>query len=75
MRLFIPPIMNASYIKEGSTVSVMGVVRRHDNVLMIVPPTEPVSVGCRWAQCLLPTYVEGLVLACEESQDSDVIPV
>nr|XP_043623650.1 uncharacterized membrane protein At1g16860 [Erigeron canadensis] len=63
------------YIKEGSTVSVMGVVRRHDNVLMIIPPTEPMSTGCQLSCCLLPTYVEGLVLTCDESQNADVIPV
>lgn len=63
------------YIKEGSTVSVMGVVRRLDNVLMIVPPSEPVSTGCRWPCCLLPTYIEGLTLTCDESQNADVIPV
>ena len=63
------------FIKEGSTVSVMGVVRRHDNILMIVPPTEPISTGCQWARCLLPTYVEGLVLTCDDSQNADVIPV
>lgn len=28
--------LKEGYIKEGSTISVMGVVRRHDNVLMIV---------------------------------------
>lgn len=67
--------LKEGYIKEGSTVSVMGVVRRHDNVLMIVPPTEPVSTGCQWARGLLPTYVEGLVLTCDESQNADVIPV
>ncbi|KAI3498971.1 hypothetical protein L1887_34760 [Cichorium endivia] len=67
--------LKEGYIKEGSTVSVMGVVRRHDNVLMIVPPTDPMSTGCRWACGLLPTYVEGLVLTCEESQNDDVIPV
>lgn len=64
-----------SYIKEGSTVSVMGVVRRHANVLMIVPPSEPVSTGCQWTQCLPPTNIEALVLACDETQNSDVIPV
>ncbi|KDP20682.1 hypothetical protein JCGZ_21153 [Jatropha curcas] len=67
--------LKEGYIKEGSTVSVMGVVRRHDNVLMIVPPQEPVSTGCRWFQFLLPTYVEGLVLTCEDNQDADVVPV
>ncbi|KAL2495523.1 Ubiquitin-specific protease family C19-related protein [Forsythia ovata] len=67
--------LKEGYIKEGSTVSVMGVVQRHDNVLMIVPPAEPVSTGCRWPCCLLPTYIEGLILTCDESQNSDVIPV
>ncbi|KAE9599093.1 hypothetical protein Lal_00043915 [Lupinus albus] len=67
--------LKEGYIKEGSTVSVMGVVRRHDNVLTIVPSSEPVSTGCQWFRCLLPTYVEGLVLTCEDNQNSDVIPV
>ncbi|CDP04466.1 unnamed protein product [Coffea canephora] len=67
--------LREGYIKEGSTVSVMGTVSRHDNVLMIVPPTEPMSTGCQWTRCLLPTYVEGLVLTCDESQTADVIPV
>ncbi|KAF2298250.1 hypothetical protein GH714_020866 [Hevea brasiliensis] len=67
--------LKEGYVKEGSTVSVMGVVQRHDNVLMIVPPQEPVSTGCQWFQCLLPTYVEGLVLMCDDNQDADVVPV
>ncbi|KAL5574777.1 hypothetical protein UlMin_016476 [Ulmus minor] len=67
--------LKEGYIKEGSTVSVMGVVRRHDNVLMIVPSTEPVSTGCQWTRCLLPTYVEGLILTCDDNQNADVVPV
>lgn len=67
--------LKEGYIKEGSTVSVMGIVRRHDNVLMIVSPSEPVSTGCQWTRCLLPTYVEGLILTCDDNQNADVIPV
>ncbi|KAI4295979.1 hypothetical protein L6164_035972 [Bauhinia variegata] len=67
--------LKEGYIKEGSTVSVMGVVRRHDNVLMVVPSTEPVSTGCQWFRCLLPMYAEGLILTCEDNQNSDVVPV
>jgi hypothetical protein len=67
--------LKEGYIKEGSTVSVMGVVRRHENVLMIVPPTEPIATGCQWGRCLLPTYVEGIVLTCDDTQNGDVIPV
>ncbi|KEH31327.1 ubiquitin-specific protease family C19 protein [Medicago truncatula] len=39
--------LKEGYIKEGSTVSVMGVVHRNDNVLMIVPPPEPLTTGCQ----------------------------
>lgn len=67
--------LKEGYIKEGSTVSVMGVVRLQDNVLMIVPPAEPISTGCQWTRCLLPTYVEGLILTCDDIQNADVIPV
>ncbi|KAL3742227.1 hypothetical protein ACJRO7_017675 [Eucalyptus globulus] len=67
--------LKEGYIKEGSTVSVMGVVRRHDNVLMIVPPPEPISTGCQWRQCLLPTYVEGLIVMCADNQETDVVNV
>ncbi|CAA6672169.1 unnamed protein product [Spirodela intermedia] len=67
--------MKEGYIKEGSTVSVMGVVQRNENVLMIVPPAEPVSTGCRWARCFLPASLDGIVLRCEDSSKTDVIPV
>ncbi|XP_020091028.1 uncharacterized membrane protein At1g16860-like [Ananas comosus] len=63
------------YIKEGSTVSVMGVVRRNENVLMIVAPSEPFSTGCQWAKCLFPASFEGIVLRCEDTSKIDVIPV
>ena len=63
------------YIKEGSTVSVMGVVQRNENVLMIVPPSEPFSTGCQWLKCLLPANLDGIVLRCEDISKIDVIPV
>ncbi|KAF5194107.1 Ubiquitin-specific protease family c19 protein [Thalictrum thalictroides] len=67
--------LKEGYIKEGSTVSVMGIVQRQENVLMIVPSPQPPSTGCQWMRCLLPTYIEGLILKCDESQDADVVPV
>ncbi|ERN12460.1 hypothetical protein AMTRI_Chr01g136930 [Amborella trichopoda] len=67
--------MKEGYIKEGSTVSVMGVVQRNDNVLMIVPPSDPFSTGCQWAKCILPASLEGIVLRCEDTSKIDVIPV
>ncbi|XP_071725422.1 uncharacterized membrane protein At1g16860-like [Rutidosis leptorrhynchoides] len=67
--------LKEGYIKEGSTVSVMGIVQRHNNVLMIVPPSERVPTGCQWTKCLLPVSLEGIVLRCEDSSKLDVIPV
>uniref|UniRef100_A0A453CT95 Uncharacterized protein n=1 Tax=Aegilops tauschii subsp. strangulata TaxID=200361 RepID=A0A453CT95_AEGTS len=63
------------YIKEGNTVSVMGVVQKSGSMLMIVPPSEPVSSGCLWGKCLFPSKLDGLVLRCEDTSDMDVIPV
>ncbi|RZS08197.1 hypothetical protein BHM03_00039140 [Ensete ventricosum] len=68
-------VCSFAYIKEGSTVSVMGVVQRNDNVLMIVPPSESFSTGCQWARCILPASLEGIVLRCEDTSKVDVIPV
>lgn len=67
--------LKEGYIKEGSSASVMGVVQRNDNVLMIVPPSEPLPTGCQWSKCLLPTSLDGIVLHCEDTSKLDVIPV
>lgn len=67
--------LKEGYIKEGSTVSVMGVVRRNDNVLMIVPPPEPLSTGCQWTRCIQPASIEGIVVRCEETSNINVVPV
>lgn len=67
--------LKEGYIKEGSTVSVMGVVQRNDNVLMIMPPPEPLATGCQWAKCIFPANLEGIVLRCEDTSKVDVIPV
>ncbi|XP_022843625.1 uncharacterized membrane protein At1g16860-like [Olea europaea var. sylvestris] len=67
--------LKEGYIKEGSTVSVMGVVQRNENVLMIVPPAEPFTTGCQWTKCIFPTSLDGIVLRCEDSSKMDVIPV
>ncbi|KAK9697171.1 hypothetical protein RND81_08G019700 [Saponaria officinalis] len=67
--------LKEGYIKEGSTVSIMGVVQRNDNVLMIVPPAEPFPTGCQWSKCILPASLDGIVLRCEDTSKVDVIPV
>ncbi|KAF7010764.1 hypothetical protein CFC21_025131 [Triticum aestivum] len=67
--------LKEGYIKEGSTVSVMGVVQKNESVLMIVPPSEPISSGCQWGSCFFPANLDGLVVRCEDTSDMDVIPV
>ncbi|KAJ1410006.1 putative membrane protein [Sesbania bispinosa] len=67
--------LEEGYIKEGSTVSVMGVVQRNENVLMIVPPPEAITTGCQWTKCIFPASLEGVVLRCEDTSKNDVIPV
>ncbi|XP_022998753.1 uncharacterized membrane protein At1g16860-like isoform X2 [Cucurbita maxima] len=67
--------LREGHIKEGSTVSVMGVVQRNENVLMIVPPPDPIAIGCEWSKCIFPPSIEGIVLQCEDASKNDVIPV
>ncbi|KAM7270399.1 hypothetical protein ACFE04_029613 [Oxalis oulophora] len=67
--------LKEGYIKEGETVSVMGIVKRHENIVTIVPPSDPVSTGCQWLRCLLPTYVESLILTCDTEVLENVVVV
>ncbi|CAN8233804.1 unnamed protein product [Cochlearia groenlandica] len=67
--------LKEGYIKEGSTVSVIGMVQRNENVLMIVPTTEPLGGGWQWSKCTFPASLEGIVLRCEDSSNVDAIPV
>lgn len=67
--------LKEGYIKEGSTVTVMGIVQRQENVLMIVPPREPISTGCQWKNLILPRNLEGLIISCDESCRVDGIPL
>ncbi|GLJ24332.1 hypothetical protein SUGI_0464430 [Cryptomeria japonica] len=67
--------LKEGYVKEGSTISVMGVVRHIDNVVTIVPPSEPISTGCQWLKFFLPASIEGIVLRYEEALIQNVEPV
>ncbi|KAF5733279.1 hypothetical protein HS088_TW17G00821 [Tripterygium wilfordii] len=54
--------LEEGYVREGSSVSVFGMLRRNDNVLMIVQPPEIISTGCLCHKLLLPSDVDGLIL-------------
>ncbi|WOL19100.1 hypothetical protein Cni_G27897 [Canna indica] len=66
--------LKEGYIKEGSTASVMGVLRMNENLLMI-DPSYDFSTGCQWSSCLFPLFVQGLILIGDESTDEMVYQV
>ncbi|KAE8723261.1 Ubiquitin-specific protease family C19-related protein isoform 2 [Hibiscus syriacus] len=55
--------LEEGYVQEGNTVTVTGMLRKIDDVLMIVQLPELVSTGCLWRRLLLPVDVDGLILA------------
>lgn len=55
------------YIREGSTASVLGTLKTHENLIMIDPPDEASSTGWQWMRCFLPMHIEGLILVGDET--------
>ncbi|KAK8718256.1 hypothetical protein V6N13_045497 [Hibiscus sabdariffa] len=55
--------LEEGYVQEGNTVTVIGMLRKVDDVLMIVQTPELISTGCLWQRLLLPVDVDGLILA------------
>lgn len=58
--------LQEGYIKEGSSVSVVGILEKVNDVVMIVETHEVVSTGCLWPKLLLPIDVEGLIIGLPE---------
>ncbi|XP_043723499.1 uncharacterized membrane protein At1g16860-like [Telopea speciosissima] len=54
--------LKEGYIKEGSYVTVMGVLHRDNNIVMILQPHQIISTGCHWRKLLLPVDFDGLIL-------------
>ncbi|CAL9116774.1 uncharacterized membrane protein At1g16860 [Musa acuminata AAA Group] len=67
--------LKEGYIKEGNTASVMGILRKHENLIMIDPPEDIVSTGCQWRRFFFPMSVEGLILIGDERPDEVVYQV
>lgn len=66
--------LEEGYIKEGSSVTVVGMFCRSNDVLMIVEPPEPIFIGCLWQKCLLPSDVDGLILKISDNASSVETP-
>ncbi|KAH7578094.1 hypothetical protein JRO89_XS01G0339800 [Xanthoceras sorbifolium] len=54
--------LEEGYIQEGSSVTVIGMLRKNNDVVTIVQPPQLISTGCLWQRLLLPVEIDGLVL-------------
>ncbi|KAH7686909.1 hypothetical protein IHE45_04G135100 [Dioscorea alata] len=62
--------LEEGYIKEGSSLTVMGTLNRKSGTLVIVPPSDPLSTGCLFQKFLLPVIFDGLVIRFSEQSGS-----
>jgi hypothetical protein len=53
---------------------VIGVLRRNNDISMIVQPQELFSTGCLWQKLLLPVDVDGLILGFPDTAGLNMNP-
>ncbi|KAH7519440.1 uncharacterized membrane protein At1g16860 [Ziziphus jujuba] len=58
--------LEEGYVQEGSSVTVVGLLRRNNDTPMIVQPPEIISTGCLWQKLLLPVDIDGLILSVSQ---------
>ncbi|GKU87880.1 hypothetical protein SLEP1_g2211 [Rubroshorea leprosula] len=54
--------LEEGYIQEGSSVTVVGMLCKSNDMMTIVQPPELISTGCLWQGFLLPADIDGLIL-------------
>ncbi|KAJ7951360.1 Ubiquitin-specific protease family C19-related protein [Quillaja saponaria] len=54
--------LEEGYVQEGSVVTVIGMLHKSNDVLMIIQPPEVISTRCLWHKLLLPVDIDGLVI-------------
>uniref|UniRef100_A0A2N9IRP2 Uncharacterized protein n=1 Tax=Fagus sylvatica TaxID=28930 RepID=A0A2N9IRP2_FAGSY len=54
--------LEEGYVQEGSYVTVIGMLHRNNDIVMIIQPPEAISTGCLWRKLLLPVDIDGLIL-------------
>ncbi|KAK2989914.1 hypothetical protein RJ640_008881, partial [Escallonia rubra] len=62
--------LEEGYIKEGSSVIVIGMLRRNADSTIIVQPPALISTGCLLRKFLLPVDVDGLILGVPKMADT-----
>lgn len=66
--------LEEGYIKEGSSVSVIGMLHRNSDAVTIVQPPQLMSTGCLWRKLLVPVDIDGLILGLTEMTDIESHP-
>ncbi|KAG2725635.1 hypothetical protein I3843_01G075700 [Carya illinoinensis] len=54
--------LEEGYVQEGSCMTVIGMLQRNNDILMIMQPPEIISSGCLHQRLLLPVDIDGLIL-------------
>ncbi|GAB2291113.1 hypothetical protein Dimus_025370 [Dionaea muscipula] len=55
--------LEEGYIREGSLVTVVGMLSIENDVMMLIKPPESISTGCLWQRLLLPVDFDGLIIS------------
>ncbi|CAA7391933.1 unnamed protein product [Spirodela intermedia] len=66
--------LEEGYVKEGSHLTVMGMVNRSNGTITIVPLLEPISTGCFFRKFLLPMVLDGLIFKFSDDLGSEDTP-
>ncbi|KAK4267048.1 hypothetical protein QN277_023888 [Acacia crassicarpa] len=58
--------LEEGYVQEGSSVTVIGMLHRNDDIVMIIEPPGVISTGCMWQKLLLPVDIDGLIIGISQ---------
>ncbi|KAF7826230.1 putative membrane protein [Senna tora] len=58
--------LEEGYVQEGSLVTVIGMLRRNNDIVMIIEPPGVISTGCMWQKLLLPVDIDGLIIGISQ---------
>ncbi|XWS46281.1 hypothetical protein CRYUN_Cryun14cG0051800 [Craigia yunnanensis] len=62
--------LEEGYVQEGCIVTVIGMLNKSNDSLMIVQSPEIISTGCLWRRLLIPVDVDGLILGVPDIDNS-----
>ncbi|XP_028779809.1 uncharacterized membrane protein At1g16860-like isoform X2 [Neltuma alba] len=58
--------LEEGYVQEGSSVTVIGMLHRNDDIAMVLEPPGVISTGCMWHKLLLPVDIDGLIIGISQ---------